>query len=109
MTAAAILTECARRGIHLRADGDLIRYRPRDAVDTDPDLLGAMRERKAELLAHLRRSVDVRVGPWQPPGRVAPPRQCVSCEGGLQPDDPDNAVCSTCVHYFSIIEPRRLQ
>jgi len=96
MTVAAIITECHRRGIHLRAEGDLIRYRPRDAVEADPDLLDAMRERRAELLSYLRRAEDARVGPWQPPGAVAPPRQCVACSSGLQPSDEDGGPCGTC-------------
>ena len=59
MTADAILTECARRGIHLRAEGDRIKYRPRDVVDGDAELLAAMRRHKPALLAELRRDAAV--------------------------------------------------
>jgi hypothetical protein len=49
------------------------------------------------------------VGQWQPPGAVAPPRQCVRCRGGLTAGEPDGGTCSTCRYYFSTIEPRRPQ
>lgn len=59
MTIEAIFLECARRGIHLRADGDLIKYSPPDVVDGDAELLDAMRRNKPALLAELRRDAAV--------------------------------------------------
>lgn len=59
MTTEALLTECARRGVHLRADGDRIKYRPRDVVDGDAELLDAMRRHKPTLLTELRRDAAV--------------------------------------------------
>ena len=91
MTTTAILAEAERRGIKLRTDGTLIYFRPEQAAN--PELLEAMRERKAELIAYLRRHESDGVGPWQPPGN---PRRCPACGGGLQPDDPDNELCFTC-------------
>lgn len=107
MTAAEILRECSRRGIRLRAANGMLRFRPVSAVDAE--LRAAMLERKAELLAHLQRVEDAGVGPWEPPGGVCAPRQCVRCKGGLPMGEPDGGPCSTCRHYFAAIEPRRVQ
>ena len=85
MTATAILSECARRGVTLRAADGMLRFRPASTVGDE--LRAAMRAHKPELLARLRCSHDERVGPLQPPGAVAPPRQCVSCKAGLQMGD----------------------
>lgn len=105
MTAAAILSECQRRGVHLRADGELIKYKPIAAVDGE--LLEAMREHKPELLSYLRRHESDRVGPWQPPGRTT--RRCPSCGGGLQPTDTDGELCGSCAWSVQHLAPQRVQ
>ena len=92
MTTATILAETKRRGIKLRTDGSIIYCRPRKALG--PKILEAIRERKPELIEHLRRHESGRVGPWQPPGAIT--RACTSCGGGLQPGDPHDIPCSTC-------------
>ena len=79
MTTADILIEARLNGIELRAAGDRILYRPKGAVG--PELLTAIRERKGELIAHLKR--------WGA-------RHCPSCGCGLQPDDADGELCFTC-------------
>ena len=107
MTTAAILAEAERRGIKLRADGGLIKYKPVSAMNDE--LLAAMRRRKPELLAHLGRLDNARVGPWTPPGAVAPPRRCISCKGGLHEADVDDGICSTCRWSFEHLSPRRVQ
>ena len=94
MTATAILSECARRGVTLRAADGMLRFRPASAVDAE--LRAAMRAHKPELLSYLRQLERARVGPWQPPSAVRPPRQCPSCLGGLRPRDPDSSLCFTC-------------
>ena len=100
MTAAAVLAECDRLGVVLRADGDLIRFRPRSAVDDD--LLAAIRERKPELLEYLSTGIGVA----RPP---APHRRCPSCGGGLQPGDDDLGLCGTCLWFAERFAPRRPQ
>lgn len=105
MTAAAILSECQRRGVHLRVDGELIKYKPIAAVDGK--LLEAMRAHKAELLAYLRRDEFDHVGPWQPQGATT--CHCPNCGGGLQPGKPDGELCGSCVWYFERIAPTRPQ
>ena len=114
MTTDTILSECARRGIHLRADGELIKYSPIDAVGAD--LLAAMRARKAELLAELRqaaldeREYEYRVS--QAIGGIGPPardRECPSCGGGLQPPDESHALCSSCRWCAAHLAPARVQ
>ena len=108
MSPAAIVAAVTRLGVELRViDGDRVQLRPVAAVPDD--LRAAIRQHRHEVAAYLRRAEDARLGPWQPPGRVAPPRQCVACGGGLQPGDPDGAVCSTCIAWFEISAPRRPQ
>lgn len=106
MTAPELLDLAARHGITARLDGDAVKLRPADRVT--PELLETLRQHKAEIREHLRRQPSG-VGPWEPPGAVHPPRQCVRCAGGLQPSDPDGGPCGSCTHYFSLIEPRRPQ
>src|SRR5262245_22357481 len=60
MSAEAILTEAARRKVTLTPAGDRLRYRGPKAALT-PDFLGALKERKAEILAALQ--------PGSPPPR----------------------------------------
>jgi hypothetical protein len=52
MEAAAILIRARELGIMLEADGEAIVARPRGA--TPPDLAAAIRQCKADLIAHLR-------------------------------------------------------
>ncbi len=56
----------------------------------------AVLELEDELLEEPRREELAGAGAWQPPGAIAPPRQCPSCGGGLQPADPDDSRCFTC-------------
>lgn len=51
MQATALLLALAERGIHLRAEGDALRYRP--ASKTPQELVEAIRVNKGELLALL--------------------------------------------------------
>lgn len=53
MSPQELLTDLARRGVRLWADGDRLRYQGPDRVLTD-DLLGLVRARKEELLSLLR-------------------------------------------------------
>jgi hypothetical protein len=53
MRAQEVLAEAARRQITLSAAGDRLRYRGPKAALT-PDFLGALRQRKAEILAALQ-------------------------------------------------------
>ena len=51
MTATDILSELARRGVHLEVAGDKLRWRPKEAVT--PDLVEALKQWKAEIIAAL--------------------------------------------------------
>jgi len=51
MTATEILSELARRGVHLEVAGDKLRWRPKEAVT--PDLVETLKQRKAEIIAAL--------------------------------------------------------
>ncbi len=53
MNASAILDGLHRRGVQLRADGDLIRWQAPTGVMTDADL-SALRHSKPEVLAIIR-------------------------------------------------------
>ncbi len=53
MNASAILDNLHRRGVSLRADGDVIRWQAPTGVMTEADL-SALREHKAEVLAIIR-------------------------------------------------------
>lgn len=61
MTATEIMSELARRGVHLEPHGDRLRFRPVDAVP--PDLLQALRDRKPEILAVLQSQRPASVAP----------------------------------------------
>ena len=52
MSAAQVMTDLARLGIRIEADGDRLRYSPRSKVT--PDLLERMKAHKGELMAILR-------------------------------------------------------
>lgn len=54
------------------------------------------------------RGAPAAVGPWQPPGAVTAPRQCIRCLGGLTAGDPDGGPCGAC-RYFEAIAPARPQ
>jgi len=54
MTATALLHDLQALGVTLQADGDRLRFHPRDAVT--PEMLEQLREHKAELLEMLRQS-----------------------------------------------------
>ena len=56
MSAAKLMTDLARLGIHIEAHGDRLRYSPRSAVT--PDLEHRMKAYKGELLAILRRDPE---------------------------------------------------
>ena len=49
MTATEILNELQRRGVELRAEGDRLRFRPKEAVT--PDLIKILKQHKAEIIA----------------------------------------------------------
>jgi len=53
MNASAILNNLHRRGVSLRADGDMIRWQAPTGVMTEADL-SALRDSKAEALTILR-------------------------------------------------------
>ena len=50
MSAAQLMTDLTRLGIHVEAHGDRLRYSPRSAVT--PDLADRMKAHKGELLEH---------------------------------------------------------
>ena len=56
MSAAQLMTDLTRLGIHVEAHGDRLRYSPRSAVT--PDLADRMKAHKGELLAILRRGPE---------------------------------------------------
>ena len=56
MSAAELIDDLARLGITIEAHADRLRYSPRSAVT--PDLLGRLKDHKAELLAILRAKCD---------------------------------------------------
>ena len=66
MNALDLLTDLRSRGVHLSPSGDRLRYRAPRGVLTD-ELLGQLRDHKAELLEELRRST-----PSQPDLAEAP-------------------------------------
>lgn len=53
---AMLLAELHRLGIAVKADGDRLRFRPRNAVSDE--LLAALRQHKTEILATLTRQVE---------------------------------------------------
>jgi hypothetical protein len=56
-SAAELLAELDRLGIQLEADGEHLRFRPREAVTAD--LAGRMKMHKAELLALLAKRAEL--------------------------------------------------
>lgn len=52
MSVVELLLDLRRLGIRLEADGERLRYTPRDALT--PDLLARLKEHKADILASLR-------------------------------------------------------
>ena len=56
MTAGLLVAELRERGVELRADGDLLRCRPKSALT--PEDLTKLRARKLEVLAYLRRELS---------------------------------------------------
>ena len=60
MNASAILDNLHRRGVSLRADGDVIRWQAPTGVMTEADLT-ALRDSKAEALAILREAESDRI------------------------------------------------
>ena len=108
MTATALLEQVHALGVDVCVVGDRLRLRP--ASRLSPELIATLRAHKAELLAALRperQHEDNRVGAWQPPGAIT--RRCPSCGSGLQPDDADGAMCSTCRSGIEHLVPRRVQ
>lgn len=68
MTAAELVTTFRARGVTLVADGEVLRCRPKSALNEDD--LAILRSRKPEILAYLRRVLA-----------PAPPLACFSCRG----------------------------
>ncbi len=60
MNASAILNNLHRRGVSLRADGDMIRWQAPTGVMTEADL-SALRQSKPEVLAILREAESDRI------------------------------------------------
>lgn len=52
MTAQALVEQFRARGVTLRPDGDLLRFRPKSALT--PEDLALLRQRKPEILDYLR-------------------------------------------------------
>ena len=61
MTPYELLTDLARQGIVLEADGDRLRYYPRSALT--PGLLARLKAHQADLLARLRSAPEVAPAP----------------------------------------------
>lgn len=83
----------------------------RPASVLEPGLIDELRRHKAELLAHLQRAdyeyrEEQAIGPCRPPGLH---RRCLSCNGGLQRDDPDFGRCSTCAWSMHHLQTTRVQ
>ena len=49
MTATEIIRDLQSRGVELRAEGDRLRFRPKEAVT--PDLIKILKQHKAEIIA----------------------------------------------------------
>ena len=88
MTATEILYELERRGVHLEVAGDKVRWRPKEAVT--PDLVEALRQRKAEILGLLsratvagqtRQAVQARVRGQEAVSKTAKADVCWHCRG----------------------------
>ena len=60
MNASAILNNLYRRGVSLRADGDVIRWQAPTGVMTEADL-SALRQSKPEVLAIIREEESDRI------------------------------------------------
>ena len=108
MTAAALLEQVRLLGVDVHVVGDRLRLRPASRLSSE--LLESLRSHKPAVLAALRAErhhEDNRVGAWQPPGAIT--RRCPSCGSGLQPDDADGAMCSTCRSGIEHLVPRRVQ
>ena len=108
MTVTMLLEQVRLLGAEVYAVGDRLYLEP--ASRLSPELIGTLRSRKPEILAALRSEQQTaadRVGPWQPPGTLT--RHCPSCAGGLQPDQADQDLCSTCVSILEHLVPARVQ
>jgi hypothetical protein len=106
LTPAAVLADLRRRGVELRAEGDLLRLRAPRGVLTDADLV-TLRGAKAAVLAALaaeerqdrRRAPTPEVGVLRPPlvsfGTEPPSlwlsRRCLGWLAHLQAHDPEHA------------------
>jgi len=71
MTATDILSELARRGVHLEVAGEKLRWRPKEAVT--PDLVAALKQWKAEIIASL---TDCKMTGF---GKCPGPERCGGC------------------------------
>ena len=71
VTATQILSELERRGVRLEVTGDKLRWRPKEALT--PDLVKALKQWKAEIIATLTGSATTGFG--QCPG----PQKCGGC------------------------------
>jgi hypothetical protein len=82
MTATEILSELARRGVHLEVAGDKLRWRPKEAVT--PELVEDLKRRKAEILDALRApkpTVSARVRGKDAITQAAEADVCWHCHG----------------------------
>jgi len=88
MTATGILSELARRRVYLEVAGDKLRWRPKDALT--PDLVEALKQRKAEILGLLsraavapqtRQAVHARVRGQEAVSETAEADVCWHCRG----------------------------
>ncbi len=91
MNASAILNNLHRRGVSLRADGDMIRWQAPTGVMTEADL-SALRNSKPEVLAIIREQdadrIDERAAIIQFDAYLSR-REAERCAGNEQ--HPDNA------------------
>lgn len=100
MTTAQVLDLARDAGVYIEPRGDMLRLRaPEKPSD---EILKLLRTHKPAIIEHLRRGIGVA----RPP---EPHRRCPSCHCGLQPNDLESALCSTCLWAFEHLSPKRIQ
>ena len=100
MTVNEILDVARDAGISLEPHGDRLRLRA--PAKPSEEILVLLHQNKAVIIKHLSSGIGVA----RPP---APHRRCPSCTGGLQPDDADGSLCSSCRWRSEHLAPVRIQ
>ena len=103
--AERLILRAQAEGISMHAYGRRLHLRA--ASPPIPELLEAIRVHKDEILEALRNHRRSRsIGCLKPPVLM---RTCPGCHAGLQPDDEDLALCSSCRWSAEYLAPARVQ